>query len=130
MNMAWDWGDVPDDPDVPAASRLLGKAGERAPDKKRHHFVAVTYLQGFGGADGKVWAYYLDNPREPKPSQPAAIGFRNRYYSPPRTVDATTPPTRTCGEPLRRSGRRRSPRCTRDGCPWRRPSTCWAWSAS
>jgi len=78
---AWEWGNVPDDPDVRAASRLLGKAGEGAPKKKRHHYVAATYLQGFCGTDGKVWAYHLDNPAKPQPSRPESIGFSNYYYS-------------------------------------------------
>jgi len=72
---------VPDDPDVRAASRLLRWAGEGAPKKKRHHYVASTYMNGFCGPDGKLWAYYLDDPLDPRPSLPEAVGFSNYYYS-------------------------------------------------
>lgn len=78
---AWDWGDVPDDPDVRAASRLLGLAGEGAPVKKRHHYVSQTYLDGFCGSDGKLWTYYLDKPHAPQPSRPEAVAYSNYYYS-------------------------------------------------
>ena len=78
---AWDWGNVPDDPDVRAASRMLGRAGEGAPAKKRHHYVATTYLDGFTTPEGKLWTYFLDNPLNPRPSRPEAVGYSNYYYS-------------------------------------------------
>lgn len=72
---------MPDDPDVRAASRLLGRAGEGAPKKKRHHYVSATYLEGFRRPDGKLWTYYLDNPGAPRPSRPEAVAYSNYYYS-------------------------------------------------
>jgi hypothetical protein len=51
--------------------------------KKRHHFVAQTYLEGFCNPDGKVCVYLKDRPREPWWAAPDTIGFENYYYSQP-----------------------------------------------
>jgi len=72
---------VPDDADVRAASRLLGKASDKAPKRKRHHYIAQTYMDGFSGPEGRLWAYYLDNPSNPRSSRPEAIAYSNYYYS-------------------------------------------------
>jgi Protein of unknown function (DUF4238) len=51
--------------------------------KKRHHYVPITYLRAFAGADGRIWAYRKDDPERPLHIQPAAIAFERYYYSQP-----------------------------------------------
>ena len=75
------WGDVPDDPDVRVFLRLLRQAGEGAPAKRRHHFISVTYMEGFTAADGRILAYRLDDPQQPHPVRPQEVAFSNHYYS-------------------------------------------------
>ena len=75
------WGDVPDDPDVRVHSRLLHRAGEGAPAKKRHHFISVTYMEGFTADDGRILAYRLAKPDQPHPKRPEEAAFSNHYYS-------------------------------------------------
>jgi hypothetical protein len=52
-----------------------------APDKRRHHYVPVTYLNGFADAAGKVAAYPKDEPVRVFKSKPDRIAFENYYYS-------------------------------------------------
>ncbi len=52
-----------------------------APDKRRHHYVPVTYLNGFADAAGKVAAYPKDEPARVFKSKPDRIAFENYYYS-------------------------------------------------
>lgn len=49
--------------------------------KKRHHFVSVTYLEGFCDSAGKITAYRKDDPKNPLYLKPDEIGFENYYYS-------------------------------------------------
>lgn len=51
--------------------------------KKRHHFVPITYLEGFTDDRGRLQVYLADNGGPPKPIAPAQIAFRNYYYSQP-----------------------------------------------
>ncbi len=60
---------------------MLGWAGEGAPKKRKHHYISTTYMDGFCRPDGKLWAYYLDKPNEPKLSRPESVAYSNYYYS-------------------------------------------------
>lgn len=51
------------------------------PNKKRHHYVAATYLRGFCDAFGDVVAYCKDTPGKMFSSIPDEIGFERYYYS-------------------------------------------------
>jgi Protein of unknown function (DUF4238) len=58
--------------------------GERpSTEKKRHHYVPVTYLNKFTHASGNVFAYRKDRPQPPLYTSPNAIGFETYYYSQP-----------------------------------------------
>ena len=52
-------------------------------EKKAHHFVAQTYLDGFCNEAGKVRAYLKDNPAKHWWASPDTVGFENYYYSQP-----------------------------------------------
>jgi hypothetical protein len=54
-----------------------------ANDKKRHHYIPVTYLNKFADVSGNVYAYRKDNPRPPLYILPNAIAFETYYYSQP-----------------------------------------------
>jgi hypothetical protein len=51
--------------------------------KKRHHYLAQTYLEGFCNPDGKVCVYLKDRPGAPWWAAVNTIGFENYYYSQP-----------------------------------------------
>ena len=51
--------------------------------KKRHHFVPVTYLDGFTAKDGRLQVYMCDRPGQPLSLAPENIAYRNYYYSQP-----------------------------------------------
>jgi len=51
--------------------------------KKKHHYIAQTYLKGFCNPDGKVCVYLKDRPKDPWYAQPDTIAFENYYYSQP-----------------------------------------------
>jgi Protein of unknown function (DUF4238) len=51
--------------------------------KKKHHYVAQTYLRGFCSPDGKVCVYLKDRPKNPWWAEPDTIAFENYYYSQP-----------------------------------------------
>lgn len=53
----------------------------RATERKRHHFVSVTYLESWSNADGKLHAYLSDKPDQPLSIKPDEIAFENYYYS-------------------------------------------------
>ena len=57
---------------------------ENVQNKKRHHYVPITYLKGFTDADGKIYAYMANKGHEPLHLLPDNIGFRNYYYSQPK----------------------------------------------
>lgn len=72
---------MPGDPDVrPFHFRFLPDNHPR-PIKKRHHYLSETYINGFAGDGGRVWAYRAEEPERPALSRPNAVGFRNYYYS-------------------------------------------------
>ncbi len=50
--------------------------------KKRHHFVPVTYLDGFTKG-GRLQVYMCDRPGPPLSLAPENIAYRNYYYSQP-----------------------------------------------
>ncbi|MBP2511742.1 DUF4238 domain-containing protein [Sphingomonas sp. PvP018] len=50
-------------------------------ERKRHHFVSVTYLRSWADAGGKLHAYRCDRPTSPLHVRPEEIGFENYYYS-------------------------------------------------
>jgi hypothetical protein len=54
-----------------------------AAQKKRHHFVPVTYLRGFTDQDGFLNVTRKDKPDEPIRLRPSEAAFRNYYYSQP-----------------------------------------------
>ena len=53
----------------------------RPAERKRHHFVPVTYLRGWAGTGGKLHAYVSDRPDRPLHVRPEEIGFEKYYYS-------------------------------------------------
>lgn len=79
-NLDWGWGDVPDDDDVQPFSRINP---ERPPDlaKKKHHFVSVTYMNGFVGSDGRLWRYLPEKADQPQRVAPSSLGYEKFYYS-------------------------------------------------
>ncbi len=60
-------------------TKELGDAARAG--KKRHHFVSVTYLEGFCDEAGKITAYRKDTPENPLHLKPDEVGFENYYYS-------------------------------------------------
>lgn len=77
------WGEVPADSDVRPFSRIaLWREGQRR-NNKRHHFVSVTYMNGFVDAIGRVHAYRTDEPAKPLYVPPTSIGYEKFYYSQP-----------------------------------------------
>jgi hypothetical protein len=52
-------------------------------EKKKHHFVAQTYLRGFCNQEEKVCVYSKDKPAQPWWAAPDSIAFENYYYSQP-----------------------------------------------
>lgn len=77
------WGEVPADLDVrPFSHTDAWREGERR-NNKRHHFVSVTYMNGFLDAIGRVHAYRTDEPAKPLHVPPESIGYEKYYYSQP-----------------------------------------------
>jgi hypothetical protein len=54
-----------------------------ANEKKRHHFIPITYLNKFADTEGKVFAYRKDDPETALHLRPDAIAFEKYYYSQP-----------------------------------------------
>lgn len=77
----WNWGLVPTDGDVVPFSRLKAGSGGAGRKLRKHHYLSITYMAGFTGQDGRVWAYFDDKPDDPQPSQPGSIAYRKLYYS-------------------------------------------------
>lgn len=75
------WGNVPDDGDVRAFSRFAPVRDDKDRNNKKHHYLSVTYMNGFLNDQERVWAYRLDDPTNPHPVRPASIGFEKYYYS-------------------------------------------------
>ena len=51
--------------------------------KKRHHFIAQTYLRGFCDQNGRVCVYSKDKPAQSWWAAPATVAFEKYYYSQP-----------------------------------------------
>lgn len=75
------WGNVPADPDVRPFSRIGIHRGDDRRNNKRHHFLSVTYMDGFRDSIDRVWAYRSEDPAKPLHVPPASIGFEKFYYS-------------------------------------------------
>jgi hypothetical protein len=52
-------------------------------EKKRHHFIPITYLNNFTDNSVKLFAYRKDEPERHLHVTPDAIGFEKYYYSQP-----------------------------------------------
>jgi Protein of unknown function (DUF4238) len=52
-------------------------------EKKRHHYIPITYLNNFTDAGGRVFAYRKDAPETPLHLRPSEIAFERYYYSQP-----------------------------------------------
>ncbi len=52
-------------------------------EKKRHHYVPITYLNGFTDALGKIFAHKKDDVRKTIHLRPSEIAFERYYYSQP-----------------------------------------------
>jgi uncharacterized protein DUF4238 len=51
--------------------------------KKKHHYVAQTYLRGFCNPEGKVCVYSKDRPTHSWWAAPETVAFEKYYYSQP-----------------------------------------------
>lgn len=61
---------------------MTKRGNQSAPERKRHHFVSVTYLNAWTSMPGrKLYAYRSDDASAPFHIQPDEIGFENYYYS-------------------------------------------------
>src|SRR3954451_9213999 len=54
-----------------------------ANEKKRHHYIPITYLNNFTDVAGRITAYRKDNPIPPLHLAPSAIALERYYYSQP-----------------------------------------------
>lgn len=52
-------------------------------EKKRHHYIPITYLDKFADNLGKVFAYRKDDVQRPLHVRPSEIAFERYYYSQP-----------------------------------------------
>jgi hypothetical protein len=52
-------------------------------EKKKHHYLPISYLDKFADQTGKVFAYRKDAPLDPLYVKPRSIGFERYYYSQP-----------------------------------------------
>lgn len=64
-----------------AASTTSVKPRPARPAKKRHHYVPVTYLEGFTGSGGRLQVYRCDAGGDPLSLAPNNIALENYYYS-------------------------------------------------
>lgn len=60
---------------------MVAASDPRPAERKRHHFVPVTYLRGWAGTEGKLHAYVSDRADRPLHVRPEEIGFEKYYYS-------------------------------------------------
>lgn len=77
------WGEVPIDGDVSPFSISNPVRGDTGRTNRKHHFVSVTYMDGFTNEGGRVHVYRTEAPEAPLFMQPSAIGYENYYYSQP-----------------------------------------------
>jgi hypothetical protein len=77
------WGDVPPDADVRPFSTLNPVHEGKDRKNRKHHFVPITYMEGFADGVGRVLIYRSEDPGNPQATQPIATGYQNHYYSQP-----------------------------------------------
>jgi hypothetical protein len=65
-----------------AVARSQG-ATPRRNEKKRHHYIPITYLEKFTDEKGRVVAYRKDDVKTPLHVRPKEIAFERYYYSQP-----------------------------------------------
>lgn len=70
----------PVDGNVVPFPRVLTRSPVTGRNNKKHHFVSVTYMDGFA-ADGRLWAYHDDRPGMPQRVRPSTVGYEKFYYS-------------------------------------------------
>lgn len=75
------WGDVPIDGDVRPFSLINPVRPPNKVAKKRHHFISIAYMNGFVDERRRIHVYRSEAPHLPQPTQPAATGYENHYYS-------------------------------------------------
>ena len=54
-----------------------------ANEKKRHHYIPITYLNKFTDNERKIFAYRKGDPETAHHVRPDAIEFEKYYYSQP-----------------------------------------------
>ncbi|RWX57775.1 DUF4238 domain-containing protein, partial [Mesorhizobium sp. M2A.F.Ca.ET.039.01.1.1] len=74
-------GDVPIDGDVRPFSIFNPVRSGAGRKNRKHHFISVTYMEGFADDRGRVQVYRAEAPEAPLPKQPRATGYENYYYS-------------------------------------------------
>jgi hypothetical protein len=62
---------------------LVSMDQESSNEKKRHHYIPITYLNKFTDNAGKVFAYRKDDVERHLHLAPSAIAFERYYYSQP-----------------------------------------------
>ena len=50
---------------------------------RKHHFLSITYMDGFTDETGRVQVYRSEDPQKPHATQPRATGYQKQYYSQP-----------------------------------------------
>ncbi len=82
-NYFGEWGNVPPDADVQPFSMKnpVREGGDRT--NRKHHFVSITYMDGFTDETGRVQVYRSEDPQNPHATQPRATGYQKQYYSQP-----------------------------------------------
>lgn len=75
------WGLVPPDGDVVPFSFINPYRNRESRSNKKHHYLSITYMEGWINTMGRVWAYHSEYPADPHQVQPPSIGYRKHYYS-------------------------------------------------
>jgi hypothetical protein len=64
-------------------AEITGVCPMAANEKKRHHYIPITYLDKFADGSGKVFAYRKDEVQKTLHLLPSEIAFERYYYSQP-----------------------------------------------
>ena len=80
-NLWGHWGNVPVDGDVRPFSMINPVRSDSGRNNKKHHYVSVSYMDGFTDERGRLWAYRPENPATPHSVQPSSVGYEKYYYS-------------------------------------------------
>ena len=75
------WGMVPPDGNVVPFSTINPNRNRVGRSNKKHHYISITYMEGWANASRRVWAYHSEHPSDPHLVQPPSIGYRKHYYS-------------------------------------------------